>query len=62
MAEKYTEEQIQEVLEKIRKKDPKGATRERAIKILGMVETLGVSDIMSALNKVSKAKKKPEHN
>ena len=41
---------------------PKGATRERAIKILDMVGTLGVSDIMSALNKVSKAKKKPEHN
>ena len=56
MKNKYTEVQIQDVLERLKKKDPKGATKERAIKILDTVTNTGMSDIMSALNKVSKAK------
>lgn len=62
MKNKYTEAQIQDALEKLKKRDPKGATRDRAIKILDMATTTGVSDIMSALNKVSKDKTAKKSN
>ncbi len=47
----YTEEQIQAMIEKIRKIKPEEATRERAIKVLNMLPE-AAGDIAQALNEL----------
>lgn len=47
----YTEEQIQAMIEKIRKIKPEEATRERAIKVLNMLPG-AAGDITQALNEL----------
>ena len=47
----YTEEQIQAMIEKIRKIKPEEATRERAIKVLNMLPQ-AAGDIAQALNEL----------
>lgn len=57
-----TEEQIQQMIEKIRKIKPEEATRERAIKILNMLPEVA-GDIAEALNElVTESEKKPPTN
>ncbi len=57
-----TEEQIQQMIEKIRKIKPEEATRERAIKILNMLPEVA-GDIAKALNElVTESEKKPPAN
>lgn len=57
-----TEEQIQQMIEKIRKIKPEEATRERAIKILNMLPEVA-GDIAKALNElVDESEKKPPTN
>lgn len=50
---KYTEEQIEWALGELRKKDPKWATREQAIKLLDKFGELG----NSVVDKIKKDKK-----
>lgn len=59
MSQNYTEEQIQAMIEKIRKIKPEEATRERAIKILNMLPEVA-GDIARALTQlVEESEKKP---
>lgn len=59
MSQNYTEEQIQAMIEKIRKIKPEEATRERAIKILNMLPEVA-GDIAQALTQlVKESEKKP---
>ncbi|MDO8657578.1 MAG: hypothetical protein Q7K55_02460 [Candidatus Levybacteria bacterium] len=59
MSQNYTEEQIQAMIEKIRKIKPEEATRERAIKILNMLPEVA-GDITKALEElVKESEKKP---
>jgi len=51
MDNQYTEEQIQAMIEKIRKIKPEEATRERAIKVLNMLPE-AAGDIAQALNEL----------
>jgi hypothetical protein len=51
MTKNYTEEQIQAMIEKIRKIKPEEATRERAIKILNLLPE-AASDISIALKQL----------
>lgn len=53
MNTKYTEEQIEWALGELRKKDPKWATREQAIKLLNKFGELG----NSVVDKIKKDKK-----
>ncbi|MEK7571260.1 MAG: hypothetical protein AAB553_03215 [Patescibacteria group bacterium] len=57
MDKKYTEEQIQAMIEKIKKIKPEEATRERAIKILEMLPEIA-GDITNALRDLVKESKK----
>lgn len=52
----YNEEQIQEMIEKIKKIKPKEATRERAIKVLNMLPEVA-NDIVKALKQLVKESK-----
>lgn len=51
MNQNYTEEQIEAMIEKIRKIKPEEATRERAVKVLNMLPE-AASDISEALNQL----------
>jgi len=51
MDNQYTEEQIQAMIEKIKKIKPEEATRERAIKVLNMLPE-AAGDIAQALNEL----------
>ena len=62
MSTKYSEVQIQAMIEKIRKVKPEEATRERAIKILDKLPAVA-GDIVSALKDlVNESEKKPRPN
>lgn len=62
MNKNFTEEQIQAMIEKIKKIKPEEATRERAIKILGMLPEVA-EDITGALKQlVKESEKKPPTN
>ena len=62
MDTKFTEEQIQAMIEKIKKVKPEEATRERAIKVLNMLPQ-AAEDIAKALKElVKKSEKKPLSN
>lgn len=57
----YTEEQIQAMIEKIKKINPKEATRERAIKVLNMLPE-AAEDISKALKElITESEKKPSN-
>lgn len=53
MDQNYTEEQIQAMIEKIRKIKPEEATRDRAIKVLNMLPEVA-GDIAEALRELVK--------
>lgn len=57
----YTEEQIQAMIEKIRKIKPEEATRERAIKVLDMFPE-AANDIAAALKELIKESEKKPSN
>jgi len=57
MNQNYTEEQIQAIIEKIKKIKPEEATRERAIKILSMLPE-AAGDIVKALQQLVKDSEK----
>lgn len=58
MSKNFTEEQIQAMIEKIKKIKPEEATRERAIKVLNMLPE-AAKDVTDALkNLVKEAEKK----
>ncbi len=62
MNKNFTEEQIQAMIEKIKKIKPEEATRERAIKILSMLPKVA-EDITGALKQlVKESEKKPPAN
>lgn len=61
MSQNYTEEQIQAMVEKIRKIKPKEATRERAIKVLNMLPK-AAGDIVKALKDLIKESEKKLSN
>lgn len=62
MNDKYTEAQIQAMIEKIKKIRPEEATRERAIKILNMLPE-AAGDIAEALKQLVKnSEKRPPTN
>lgn len=62
MAHQYTEEQIQEMIEKIKNIKPEEATRERAIKVLNMLPK-AAHDITKVLNKlITESEQKPLSN
>jgi len=62
MVKKYSEEQIQAMIEKIRRIKPEDATRERAIKVLNMLPQ-AAEDIVGALSElVKESDKKPLPN
>jgi hypothetical protein len=62
MDRNFTEEQIQAMIEKIKKIKPEEATRERAIKVLNMLPQ-AAEDIAGALNQlVKESEKKPLPN
>jgi hypothetical protein len=62
MDRNYTEEQIQAMIEKIKKIKPEEATRERAIKVLNMLPQ-AAEDIADALKQlVKESDKKPLPN
>jgi len=53
----FTEEQIQEMIEKIKKIKPEEATRERAIKVLNILPKVA-NDITQALKQLVKESEK----
>jgi len=53
----YSEEQIEEMIEKIKKIKPNEATRERAIKVLNMLPEVA-NDIAEALKQLVKESEK----
>lgn len=57
----YSEEQIQKMIEKIKKIKPEKATRERAIKILNMLPEVA-DDITKALKQLVKESQKKISN
>lgn len=57
----FTEEQIQQMIEKIKKIKPEEATRERAIKVLNMLPE-AAGDITKALKQLVKESEKKESN
>ena len=58
---KYTEEQIQAMIDRIKEISPKWATRERAIKILNMLPE-AAADINDALKQLIKESEKKPSN
>lgn len=57
----YSEKQIEEMIEKIKKIKPEEATRERAIKVLNMLPEVA-NDIAEALKQLVKESKKKLSN
>ncbi len=57
----YSEEQIQKMIEKIKKIKPEEATRERAIKVLNMLPKVA-NDIAKALKQLVKESEKKLSN
>lgn len=57
----YSEEQIKEMIEKIKKIKPEEATRERAIKVLNMLPEVA-NDIAEALKQLIKESEKKLSN
>ena len=60
MSKNFTEEQIQAIIEKIKKIKPEEATRERAIKVLSMLPE-AAKDVASALKDLVNEAKKKNH-
>lgn len=61
MTQKYTEAQIQAMIEKIRRVKPEEATRERAIKVLDKLPEVA-GDIADALKNLVKESEKKLQN
>lgn len=62
MDENFTEEQIQAMIEKIKKINPKEATRERAIKVLRMLPKAAKDIAVELKQLVKESEKKPLPN